>query len=61
MWSCNEALEFGRRPIQIVVLRLGWNPRASSSRVATPLFRQREENLRNAPPMALPDQPPDQP
>ena len=30
MWSCNEALRFGRRPTQINVLRLGWNPRASS-------------------------------
>ena len=30
MWSCNEALRFGRRPTHINVLRLGWNPRASS-------------------------------
>jgi 3D (Asp-Asp-Asp) domain-containing protein len=30
MWSCNEALRFGRRPTRINVLRLGWNPRASS-------------------------------
>ncbi len=26
MWSCIEALTFGRRPITLVVLRLGWNP-----------------------------------
>lgn len=26
VWSCNEALEFGRRPVSITVLRLGWNP-----------------------------------
>ena len=31
MWSCNEALQFGRRPIHLNVLRLGWNPRASTS------------------------------
>jgi 3D (Asp-Asp-Asp) domain-containing protein len=27
VWSCNEALRFGRRPASVVVLRLGWNPR----------------------------------
>jgi 3D (Asp-Asp-Asp) domain-containing protein len=26
MWSCYEALEFGRRPVSLTVLRLGWNP-----------------------------------
>lgn len=36
MWNCTEALEFGRRPIHIVVLRLGWNPRAT-----TPGFMER--------------------
>jgi 3D (Asp-Asp-Asp) domain-containing protein len=36
MWSCNEALAFGRRPIHITVLRLGWNPRAT-----TPSFLDR--------------------
>ena len=34
MWSCDEALVFGRRSIRLTVLRLGWNParrrRASS-------------------------------
>ena len=30
MWSCNEALQFGRQPVHIVVLRLGWNPRATT-------------------------------
>ena len=30
MWSCNEALAFGRRPIHLTVLRLGWNPRATT-------------------------------
>jgi 3D (Asp-Asp-Asp) domain-containing protein len=29
MWSCNEALEFGRRDITVLVLRLGWNPKNS--------------------------------
>jgi 3D (Asp-Asp-Asp) domain-containing protein len=31
MWSCYEALDFGRRPIQLTVLRLGWNPKASGT------------------------------
>ncbi len=29
MWNCNEALRFGRRQVHVVVLRLGWNPRAT--------------------------------
>ena len=26
MWSCHEALDFGRRPVTVTVLRHGWNP-----------------------------------
>jgi 3D (Asp-Asp-Asp) domain-containing protein len=33
MWSCYEALDFGRRDVQLTVLRLGWNPKNSASRV----------------------------
>ncbi len=29
MWSCNEALRFGRRAVDVVVLRMGWDPTAS--------------------------------
>ncbi len=50
MWNCNEALELGRRSIQITVLRLGWNPQASSPRLVDRLFRQREANLPPPPP-----------
>lgn len=42
MWSCNEALALGRKSATITVLRLGWNPRASSPRLIDRLFRQRE-------------------
>jgi 3D (Asp-Asp-Asp) domain-containing protein len=42
MWSCHEALQFGRRAIQVTVLRLGWNPRASTPSLVDRLFRQRE-------------------
>jgi 3D (Asp-Asp-Asp) domain-containing protein len=36
MWSCNEALAFGRQPVKLTVLRLGWNPKAT-----TPPFMDR--------------------
>ena len=29
MWSCNEALAFGRRPAHLNVLRLGWSPKST--------------------------------
>ena len=53
MWSCNEALALGRRPIQITVLRMGWNPRASTPGLVNRLFHQREANL--PPPPAWPE------
>jgi 3D (Asp-Asp-Asp) domain-containing protein len=42
MWSCNEALQFGRRPIHLNVLRLGWNPRASTSGFLDRFFKRSE-------------------
>lgn len=30
MWSCREALDFGRRTARVTVLRLGWNPHATA-------------------------------
>jgi len=50
MWNCHEALELGRRTMQITVLRLGWNPRASTPSLVERLFRQREANLPPPPP-----------
>jgi 3D (Asp-Asp-Asp) domain-containing protein len=44
MWSCHEALELGRRNTTVTVLRLGWNPGASSPSLVDRLFRQREAN-----------------
>ena len=38
MWNCNEALALGRREAAVTVVRLGWNPRASSRRVIERLF-----------------------
>ena len=50
MWSCNEALALGRRDVVITVLRLGWNPRASTPRLVDRLFRQREGSREATPP-----------
>ncbi len=38
MWSCNEALELGRRMAAVTVMRLGWNPRATAPRLMERLF-----------------------
>lgn len=54
MWSCNEALAFGRRAVEVTVLRLGWNPNASTPSLVDRLFRRREA-ARRAPPPAAPD------
>ncbi len=42
MWSCYEALDFGRKPIQLTVLRLGWNPRASGPNLLDRVFTVRK-------------------
>jgi 3D (Asp-Asp-Asp) domain-containing protein len=44
MWSCYEALAFGRKEVQVTVLRLGWNPRASTPGLIDRIFRRREGN-----------------
>jgi 3D (Asp-Asp-Asp) domain-containing protein len=53
MWSCHEALAFGRKPIQVTVLRLGWNPGASTPSLIDRQFR-RGELAATAPRVALP-------
>ena len=42
MWSCFEALDFGRQPIELTVLRLGWDPEVNAPSLIEPLFRRRE-------------------
>ncbi len=42
MWSCHEALAFGRKQVQVTVLRLGWNPRASTLGTVNTLFPSRQ-------------------
>lgn len=36
MWSCYEALAFGRRAVTVTVLRLGWRPNAMPEDAARP-------------------------
>jgi 3D (Asp-Asp-Asp) domain-containing protein len=45
IWNCNEALQLGRRPMVITVLRMGWNPQNSTPSLVNRLFRQREAVL----------------
>jgi 3D (Asp-Asp-Asp) domain-containing protein len=58
MWSCFEALRFGRQDVHIVVLRLGWDPKDSTPLIET-LFHRRtpgdidEENRPSQPPRRM--------
>jgi len=54
MWSCHEALRFGRKQVDVTVLRLGWDPRASSPGLIDRLFHRREAARR----VPAPDPPP---
>jgi 3D (Asp-Asp-Asp) domain-containing protein len=56
MWSCHDALAFGRRDVRITILRLGWDPQQSAPATAERLFRQREQ-LRPVTPAAPSDAP----
>ena len=47
MWSCFDALRFGRQNVLLVVLRLGWNPKDSSPVMDT-LLRGRGPSGRSA-------------
>lgn len=53
MWSCNDALKFGRRPVRLTVLRLGWSPKATTPSFMTRLFRRPERST----PDLLPSRP----
>lgn len=50
MWNCDEAVRFGHKQVQVTVLRLGWNPRASAPSLIDRLFRGREGARRVPPP-----------
>jgi 3D (Asp-Asp-Asp) domain-containing protein len=42
MWNCDEAVNFGLRRVQLFVLRLGWNPRASGASLLDMLLPWRD-------------------
>jgi 3D (Asp-Asp-Asp) domain-containing protein len=56
MWSCHEALAFGRQSLKLTVLRLGWNPRAT---VTTPSLLDRifKRPVERPEPALLPSRP----
>lgn len=54
LWSCKEALQFGRRPVRLTVLRLGWSPENSIPGLVDKMFRKREIESRQAAPPAPP-------
>lgn len=43
MWSCYEALRFGRKSAHVTVLRLGWNPAATTPSLIDRIFRRPED------------------
>jgi len=57
LWSCKEALTFGRRPVRVTVLRLGWNPQMSAPGVVDRMFRQREAQKSATPEVPAPSVP----
>lgn len=50
LWSCKEALQFGRKKIRLSVLRLGWSPENSVPGLVDTLFRKREAAAKKAAP-----------
>lgn len=58
IWSCNEALQFGRRPVGVTILRLGWDPAASTPPVVDDLFSAREAEHAGRQPAAAGAEPP---
>jgi 3D (Asp-Asp-Asp) domain-containing protein len=50
LWSCKEALQFGRRKVRLTVLRLGWSPENSIPGIVDTLFHKREADAKKAMP-----------
>jgi 3D (Asp-Asp-Asp) domain-containing protein len=59
MWSCYEALDFGRQHLEFRILRLGWNPADSKPRRVNDLFNQLEAEFRSSPVALKPQSPPE--
>lgn len=56
--NCEDATNFGRKDALVTVVRLGWNPKASTPGLIGRLFRRREFDQANKPPPATPQAPP---
>jgi 3D (Asp-Asp-Asp) domain-containing protein len=54
MWSCYDALRFGRRSVDVVPLRLGWDPRTSGASVRDALLNRRPAPAAAAPTVTSP-------
>lgn len=57
MWSCNEALAFGRQTVRLTVLRMGWNPRATTRSFMDRLFRPEPPDAGDPDPEPVPPTP----
>lgn len=57
MWSCFEALKFGRQDVHIVVLRLGWDPKDTTPLMETLFHRRTPEGNNEQPPAGPPRRP----
>ncbi|MCM3879659.1 MAG: 3D domain-containing protein [Vicinamibacterales bacterium] len=57
MWSCYEALRFGRQDVHIVVLRLGWDPKDTTPLIETLFHRRTPEGNNEQPPPGPPRKP----
>lgn len=57
LWSCKDALQFGRRKVRLTVLRLGWSPENSIPGMVDTLFRKREAESKKAVPPPAPPPP----
>jgi 3D (Asp-Asp-Asp) domain-containing protein len=57
MWSCFEAMRFGRQDVHIVVLRLGWDPKDTTPLIETLFHRRTPEGNNEQPPARPPRKP----
>lgn len=51
IWSCIEALEFGRQPVGVTVLRLGWSPNNTPERLIDRLLGRKGRSYPQPPPL----------
>jgi 3D (Asp-Asp-Asp) domain-containing protein len=57
MWSCYEALDFGRRPVRLTMLRMGWHPQATTQGFFDRMFRKPKVDPPPLPARPLPIEP----